>query len=47
MSVDRATEYMKGPYGVLELEAGHWLVQEQFQAVSQAILEHLAEYQKR
>ena len=47
MGVDRATEYMTGPYGVLELEAGHWLVQEQFQAVSQAVLEHLAEYRKR
>lgn len=44
MSVDRAAEYMTGPYRVIELDAGHWLVQEKFQAVTQAVFEHLAEY---
>jgi pimeloyl-ACP methyl ester carboxylesterase len=47
MSVDSATEYMTGPYGVLELDAGHWLVQEEFQAVAQAVVEHLATYRNR
>ena len=44
MSVDRAAEQMTGPYRVVELEAGHWLMQEQFQAVSRATVEHLAEH---
>lgn len=43
-SVDRAAPYMVGPYRVLALEAGHWLVQEQPQAVCRAVLEHLAEF---
>jgi hypothetical protein len=47
MSVDSAAEYMTGPYRVIELDAGHSLVQEQFQAVSQAVVEHLAEYRSR
>jgi pimeloyl-ACP methyl ester carboxylesterase len=47
MSVDLAAEYMTGPYRVVELDAGHWLLQEQFQAVSQAVAEHLAEHRNR
>jgi pimeloyl-ACP methyl ester carboxylesterase len=41
MSIDLAPPYMKGPYRVEELEAGHWLVQEQPDAVRDAILGHL------
>ncbi len=44
MSVDLATEYMTGPYRVVELDAGHWLVQEQPDAVTAAVVEHLARH---
>ena len=44
MSVDLAADYMTGPYRVVELDAGHWLMQEAFQAVTQAVVEHLAEH---
>jgi pimeloyl-ACP methyl ester carboxylesterase len=47
MSVDLAAEYMTGPYRVVELDAGHWLVQEQSEAVTAAVIEHLAEHRNR
>jgi pimeloyl-ACP methyl ester carboxylesterase len=34
-------EYMRGPYRFVELDAGHWLIQERFDECSRAILEHL------
>ena len=33
--------YMKGPFKFVELEAGHWLIQEKYEEVSKEILEHL------
>jgi pimeloyl-ACP methyl ester carboxylesterase len=36
--------FMKGPYRNIELEAGHWLVTDQPEAVTAAIVEHLAEF---
>ncbi len=39
--VEAGERYMKGPYRFVELDAGHWLIQEQFEAVSEAILGHL------
>ena len=40
--------YMTGPYRLVELDAGHWLIQESFQEVSSAIIEHIEEHtQKR
>jgi pimeloyl-ACP methyl ester carboxylesterase len=36
--------YMRGDYELLELKAGHMLIQEKFQEVSGAILEHLQKY---
>ena len=36
--------YMKGPYRLVELDAGHWLIQESFQEVSSAIIEHIEKY---
>ncbi len=44
MSVDLGAEYMTGPYRVVELDAGHWLVQEQPESVMTAVIEHLADY---
>jgi pimeloyl-ACP methyl ester carboxylesterase len=41
MSVDLAAPYMKGPYRVVEIEAGHWLAQEKPAEVLAATLEHL------
>lgn len=40
-SNDDAREYMTGPYRWLELDAGHWLIQEQFETVSKEVLAHL------
>jgi pimeloyl-ACP methyl ester carboxylesterase len=34
-------EYMRGPYRFVEVDAGHWLIQERFDECSRAILEHL------
>ena len=42
MSVDLAEPYMKGPYRVVELEAGHWLIQEAYEQVRDEILKHLS-----
>jgi pimeloyl-ACP methyl ester carboxylesterase len=35
--------YMKAPYTFIELDAGHWLIQEEAAKVTAAILAHLAE----
>jgi pimeloyl-ACP methyl ester carboxylesterase len=39
--LERQREFMAGPYQELELDAGHWLMQEQTGAVVAAVLEHL------
>jgi len=41
MSVDMARPYMRGDYRVVEVDAGHWLVQEAPEVVHDEILEHL------
>jgi hypothetical protein len=33
---------VRGPYAELELDAGHWLIEEQTQAVVERVLSHLA-----
>ena len=43
MSVDGAAKYMTGPYRRVDLDAGHWLVQEQPEQVTDEILRHLKE----
>ena len=40
-SNDDAAQYHKGPYRWVELDAGHWLIQERFEDVSREILAHL------
>jgi pimeloyl-ACP methyl ester carboxylesterase len=41
MALDMAEPYMKGQYRVVELDAGHWLIQEQPEQVRDEILAHL------
>jgi pimeloyl-ACP methyl ester carboxylesterase len=41
MSVERAAAFMRGPYRVVELDAGHWLAQQQPNRVRDEILAHL------
>jgi pimeloyl-ACP methyl ester carboxylesterase len=40
-SVERTAPYMRGPYRVMELDAGHWLIQEAPERVYREILDHL------
>jgi hypothetical protein len=35
---------MTGPYRVVELDAAHWLVQEQPESVMAEVIGHLADY---
>jgi pimeloyl-ACP methyl ester carboxylesterase len=42
-SVDGAAQYMTGPYRRVDLDAGHWLVQEKPDQVRDEILVHLKE----
>lgn len=42
MSVDLAPEYMQGPYRVVELDGGHWLVQEHPERVASEVIAHLS-----
>jgi pimeloyl-ACP methyl ester carboxylesterase len=45
--VEGTQQYMKGPYELIELEAGHALVQEQFDRVKQAIFQHIQRHGSR
>jgi pimeloyl-ACP methyl ester carboxylesterase len=42
--IEATAKYMKGKYELLELKAGHTLIQEKFHEVSTAILRHLQEH---
>ncbi len=42
--VELTNSYMKGEYRLIELEAGHTLVQEKFQQVNQAILDQIRKH---
>ena len=39
--VERTAQYMRGPYRLVEMDAGHWLIQEAPDRVYQEILAHL------
>jgi len=41
VAVERTAQHMKGPYRLVELNAGHWLVQEEPERVRDEILSHL------
>jgi len=43
MAFDYAEPYMKGPYRVVNVEAGHWLIQEAYEQCRDEILAHLRE----
>jgi pimeloyl-ACP methyl ester carboxylesterase len=43
-AVEGSKAYMCGPYNLIELDAGHWLVQEQPERVQGEILSHLKAY---
>jgi hypothetical protein len=43
-SIDLNEQYMAGPYNFLELYVGHWLIQESFDDVSKAIINHIKTY---
>ena len=40
-AVDAQAQYMVGPYKLIELDAGHWLMEELPQIVTGAIIQHL------
>ena len=41
VAVEQTAQHMKGPYRLVELNAGHWLVQEEPERVHEEILTHL------
>jgi pimeloyl-ACP methyl ester carboxylesterase len=41
VGVDEGAKFMKGPYKFVELDAGHWLIQEQPERVSNEIIAHI------
>ena len=41
VAVERTAQYMEGPYRLLEVNAGHWLAQEEPERVHDEILHHL------
>lgn len=44
IGVENTAQYMTGPYKLLELDAGHWLIQEAEEEVTTAVIEHLKKY---
>ena len=44
VGIDGTEQYMKGPYERIDLDAGHWLMQEAFEACYKPIAAHLAKY---
>ena len=42
--VEAQRKYMKGPFEEVEVDAGHWLLREQGEATTVAVLSHLARY---
>ena len=44
--VEQQAKYMKGPYKLLELNAGHWLLRDQPEKTLTAIIDHIENYSK-
>ncbi|MGB0368176.1 MAG: alpha/beta fold hydrolase [Flavobacteriales bacterium] len=44
VGVEGTKQYMKGPYEYVEIDAGHWLMQEAFDDCYEPIKNHLAKY---
>lgn len=43
-TVERQEQFIEAPYRLLELDAGHWIVNDHFETVSSEIVQHLATY---
>ena len=43
-TVERQEQFIEGPYRLIELDAGHWIVNDHFEIVSSEIVRHLAMY---
>jgi len=43
-AVERESQYMKGDYKLIELDASHWLIQEKPQRIWSEMLQHLKKY---
>jgi hypothetical protein len=41
MSVDLAEPLMTGEYRLLDLEAGHWLIQDRYDTIAAEVVAHL------
>ena len=42
--VDDTKNYVEGEYTFIEMDTGHWIIQEEYQELSAHLLEHLAKY---
>jgi pimeloyl-ACP methyl ester carboxylesterase len=42
--VDDTKNYVEGEYTFIEMDTGHWIIQEEYQKLSAHLLEHLARY---
>jgi len=40
-AVDAQAQYIKGPYTLLELDAGHWLLERRAETVIESVMEHI------
>ena len=47
VAVDETENYIKAPYTLKKIDAGHWLIQESFDEVSSYILDHIGKYNDR
>jgi pimeloyl-ACP methyl ester carboxylesterase len=44
IGVENTAQYMTGPYRLIELDAGHWLIQEEEAKVTAVVIQHLKKY---
>ena len=44
VAIDAMSEYMRGPYRRIELDAGHWLMEDERERVVAEMLAHLHEF---
>ena len=47
LGTELMAEYMKGPYSIIEVNAGHWLISESPEQVIDPIVEHIRSNSKR
>lgn len=44
-TIDRQENYIDGPYRLVQLDAGHWIVNDELDAVAEEILQHISRVQ--